>query len=309
MPVSPGLFHQFIRTDFEIGETRSDPRTGALEWRMDPDPRRYDAVEREGRTFFVDRYFGHEFTLDELAAAHKGPPAPIHALPTSIGSARDYAADRRHAVEEELDTGVRREPAEPAQPHRPLNEGPIGDLAFLSVDVCGSTALRMQDETAFDRAYELMLKELGTAVGQFQGQVLKTTGDGFIAYVDHPSFANACDNAVDLGMTMLLLMRDSINSGLADRGLPPLQLRIGGDYGAARAKRVTVPGTGFSALDLASDALNRAVKLQEAAEPGQLRIGRALYELVHVGWLERSYEVPVNTTALGLPDYRAYVVR
>lgn len=61
-------------------------------------------------------------------------------------------------------------------------------------------------------------------------------------------------------------------------------------------------------MEIASDALNRAVKIQESAEANQLRIGRDLYELIHVQWLERAEEVAFDGQSVGIPGYKTYKV-
>jgi hypothetical protein len=70
-----------------------------------------------------------------------------------------------------------------------------------------------------------------------------------------------------------------------------------------------IPMTGFSSVEVASDALNRAVKIEEACKINEFRIGRSLYELIHVQWLERATEVEFDGTSVGLPSYQTYRMR
>src|SRR3546814_3899633 len=93
---------------------------------------------------------------------------PLYSLSASIESTQDYAASRKMALEGELQGGGYLPPAEKPIAHRALDAGAANtSLVFLSVDICGSTALRRADRAGFDRAYELLLRELGTVVGQF----------------------------------------------------------------------------------------------------------------------------------------------
>ena len=55
-----------------------------------------------------------------------------------------------------------------------------------------------------------------------------------------------------------------------------------------------------------SDALNRAVKIEEACKPNELLIGRCFYQLIHAGWLERATEVPFEGAQVGMPGYKTY---
>jgi class 3 adenylate cyclase len=217
---------------------------------------------------------------------------PIYKLTPSIKNAPEYAASRREALTSELSGGEYIAPAERAAPHQSLEIGPSAkSLVFLSVDICNSTALRRANRSAFDSAYKLLMRELATVVGHFRGTILKTTGDGFIAYIDHPAFTQQCDNAVDMGLSLLRVLRDSVNPSLAHAQLPQISIRVAADYGIAEMRHIDVPTTGFSASEIASDALNKAVKIQETANQNEFRIGWQLYELIHVQWLERSTEL------------------
>ncbi len=295
-----------MRADF-ISEVESfDETAGVARMRMTPDPRRYDRVERGGETLYVDKYLRSAFTLDVMVAgAWEG--VPNYSLQPRIQSATVYAEARQSALSNEMSSGEYAPPAESPLKHHDIESG--GNergLGFLSVDICGASAMRRKNPTAFDRAYELFTRELGTMVGQFNGSILKTKGDGFIAFIDHPSFTNLCDNLVDMGLSLLTLLHRSINPTLAKVGMEPLSIRIGADYGEALVRQFTNPSTGFASQEVASDALNRAVKIEEACSPNQFWIGRCLYELIHVKWLERATETELDGASIGMPDYKTY---
>jgi class 3 adenylate cyclase len=295
------------RFDFKIEVVDADEETHIVQVKVEPDPRRYDRVDNDGQPYFLDRYLRVLVSFDEMAAQMAG--LPIFASPRTIESAEEYAATRREAVESELLTGAYSPPTEQAKPHETLaHDSPERDMAFLSVDVCGSTARRARSPRDFDTALRILIQELGTVVGQFHGSMLKTTGDGFIAYIDLPSFTVACDATIDLGGTMRVVLRDSINPALVNAGLEPLEIRIGADYGSAAVHQLAVQTTGFTQVDITSDALNRAVKIQESCGPGEFRIGRELYELVHVQWLERAAQVPFDSSLVGLEGYEVYEI-
>jgi class 3 adenylate cyclase len=181
-------------------------------------------------------------------------------------------------------------------------------ITFLSVDVCHSTALRAKDGEAFDQAYAIFFRELATVVGQFQGSVFKPTGDGFIAYVQHPSINSQCDIAIDMGLTFIEVLSTAINPALLGKGLPNLSIRVGADHGTAKLVHFSVPSTGFEQSDVASDALNRSVKVQAKSRENRFTIGRTLYERIHVGWLERSTIVGDIGENVGLSSYCIYEV-
>lgn len=246
-------------------------------------------------------------SLDEMAQQMQG--LPIYQISPSIALTLDYAVERKFALDHELTTGEYSPPRQAAIPHRQLESDPTNRcVAFLSVDICGGTALRKEDAESFDRANDLFMRELGTLVGQFHGTILTTTGDGFIACIDHPSFTSLCDATVDLGLSLLVVLRNSLNPALENAGLKPLNIRIGADYGELSIRAISIPPTAFSKQEVASDALNRAVKIQESCKPNEFRIGRDLYELVHVKWLERATETPF-VADVGIPGYKTYLMK
>ncbi|MEM1006964.1 MAG: hypothetical protein AAGK26_16305, partial [Pseudomonadota bacterium] len=102
---------------------------------------------------------------------------------------------------------------------------------------------------------------------------------------------------------VLRVLRESINPALEKSGLPTLEIRVGADAGMATKRTIEVEVTNFSSFDIGSAALNRSVKIEQFAKAGEFLIGRALYELIHVGWLERCQQVPFDGQAVGIVDY------
>lgn len=299
------------RMDFQIEVVQTDEATRTATFRLIPDPRRYERVTIDGEPHYIDKYLrtaiSEKLMINVCASQAKG--LPLYALSANIESAPEYAASRKAALDSELQGGSYVPPAEKPIAHRALDIGTADkNLVFLSVDVCGSTALRRANRAGFDRAYQLFVRELGTVVGQFNGALLKVTGDGFIAYIDYPGFTQQCDHAIDMGLSFLLVLHESINPALLNAGLPALRIRVGADYGDAIVQQVEIASTGFVAPDIASDALNRAVKIEQSANDNEFRIGRRLYELIHVQWLERTAEVPFDASSIGVPDYKVYKV-
>jgi class 3 adenylate cyclase len=299
------------RMDFKLEVLGADKHSRTVHFRAVPDPRRYDRIEKDGEAYYFDKFLRllipEKLILGRAAEQLQG--LPLHHLSASIESARQYAGARLSALGNELRGGNYVAPPEAASPHQTIaaNSAPR-ELAFLSVDIAGGSALRRADRDKFDRAYKVLIREFGTVVGQFNGTIYKLTGDGFIAYIDHPSFTSRSDQIIDLGLTLLVVLRKSLNPALTEASLPELKIRIGADSGPICVREIEVPMTGFADLEIASDSLNRAVKIQESADCNEYRIGRGLYELVHVQWLERAAEVAFDGGSVGIPGYRVYRV-
>ena len=300
------------RIDFITEVVKFDKKTGIVTMSMTPDPARYSRVEHDGKPYYLDKHLRMLIGVEELMVGLENGLAgtPMYYSPPSIKNSLTYAAQRLGAVSSELKTGVYVPPAEAARPHGEFSaSSQERNIAFISIDICGATAYRKNDEAGFDKVCTIFFQELGTLVGQFHGRILKTTGDGFIAYVDGPGFTTQCDNAVDLGLSLLLLVENTINPALALANLSPISVRVGAEYGAARLRKLYVTATGYSDLDVSSDALNRAVKIQESCDASEFRIGQELYELLHVRWLERAAQVPFDGHTVGIDNYKVYKVK
>jgi class 3 adenylate cyclase len=288
-----------------------DDLTRTLRAVAKPDPRRYESRRREDGLYYRDKYLDVLISEQTLKASLVGlPGAPIYVDPPTIGNTIEYAADRRSAIADQLQSGAFIAPKSKADQHHQLtNIEPNKDITFLSVDICGSTKLRAKDSRSYDRAYAIFFQELGAVVGQFHGTILAPTGDGFIAYIDSPSINVQSDNAVDMGLSFIAVLEQAVNPALKSEGLPTLSIRVGADHGLAIVSELKVPATGFSEKTVKSDALNRCAKIQSKAKPSQLLIGRELYERIHVQWLERCREESVDLAeTLGFEKYPIYSV-
>jgi class 3 adenylate cyclase len=305
-PMERTTFYRNCRMDFTMEVVGKDDETGITHVTIVPDRRRYDEpIQRDGKIFYLDKYLRFLIPIEEMARQMGG--LPIFALSPTIESTPEYATRRRPEIASDLRTEQYTPPAERAIPHKSFEDDPRPrDTVFLSIDVCGSSAQRYADPKAFDRSYEILFRELGIVVGQFNGAILTMAGDGFIALVDHPAFTSQCDAAIDMGLSLLVVLGDAINPALKHIGLNPLKIRIGADYGPAETRHREVPATGFSRQEVVSDALNRAVKIEKSCGDNESRIGRRLYELIHVQWLERAKEVSLDGTNVGISDYKAY---
>lgn len=299
------------RFDFVSEVLSTDDATQTAKIRLKPDPRRYTINDTGESRLYIDKFTKIAIPEEVVLAMmqqHLGG-LPISYGPPSISSASGYSKSRRAALGQELKGEAYSPPEEKAHPQKELFSDSVADfVSFISVDIVGSTSLRQKYGEKFDKSYKVFLRELLTCVGHFRGAVLNVTGDGFIAFIDMPGFTTQCDNTVDLGLTLLRVLRDAINPALEEVGLPLLEVRVGADVGKARKRVVTVAATGFQSYDIGSEALNRSVKIQENAQTGQFLIGQELYELLHVRWLERCFPIPFDGELLGAPAYCVYQI-
>jgi class 3 adenylate cyclase len=295
--------------DFEIERRILDEDRRTMQICMRPDPRRYHKVKDAAGTHYIDKFLKILIPADVMIAAmgREMEELPVYSLTPTIKSAMDYALDRSVALRSELLSGTYVRPTQASRPHVPFVANPKArDVVFLSIDIVGASAMRAKSPDDFDRIYKIVFREFGSTIGQFHGSVLKATGDGCIAYIDHPSFNSTCDAAANLGLSLLVILREAVNVSLKSAGLPSVRVRIGADFGRAEVREIEVPATGFSEKEVASDALNRAVKIEQTCSPNQFRVGYDLYSLMHVKWLERGKEVQFDGDSVGCPGYRVF---
>lgn len=283
-----------MRMDFAIEVLRADDAEHIVEFLIKPDPRRYDRITRNGKEYYLDRFLNIEFEAEKilLQCAEQAKGMPVSALSPTVKSTGEYSHQRHSALGRELAGGAYEPPVEAATPHGELvSSDEERWVSFLSLDVCGSTQLRQDSPSEYDEAYSIFFREIGTLISQFNCRILKHTGDGFVAYIDASSHNLQADNIVDLGTSIPAFVERAIRPHLLGRGLPAFDVRTGAEAGFSRVVDFSIPSSGYTTRDFSSDALNRAVKIQEQCGPNEFQIGRGLYEALHVQWLLRSEEI------------------
>ncbi|HML07785.1 MAG TPA: hypothetical protein VK430_06610 [Xanthobacteraceae bacterium] len=161
------------RMDFTVETVRTDDRTRTAYFALVPDARRYTIVEHNGEKCYFDKYLKHLIPVDEMneCMVRQTRGLPLFALSPTIKSTPEYASGRRTAIAESLRTGRYSPPAEQAMPHKRFEDNPRPrDIAFLSIDVCGSSTQRRSDPEAFDRAYAILFRNLALLLASSTAQ-------------------------------------------------------------------------------------------------------------------------------------------
>jgi TolB-like protein/class 3 adenylate cyclase/Flp pilus assembly protein TadD len=152
-----------------------------------------------------------------------------------------------------------------------MRESPSRRLAaILAADIAGYSALMGDDEarTVHDlKGHQAVVLPM---VGEFEGRIIDTAGDGILA--EFPSVVNAVKCAV------------AIQAKMAERNAttaPPqrLQFRIGINFGDVLYDEARIYG----------DGINVAARLENIAEPGGICISSKVYEEIS-GRLDLPYQ-------------------
>ena len=134
--------------------------------------------------------------------------------------------------------------------------------AILATDVAGYSRLMSVDESGtLARLKDLRAEVIDLKISQFHGRIVGSAGDSLL--IEFASAVNAVQCAVDM------------QAGLAERnaGLPEnkrMIFRIGVNLGDV------IPGDGT----IHGDGVNIAARLEKLAEPGNICIGRTIYDQV-----------------------------
>ena len=135
-------------------------------------------------------------------------------------------------------------------------------ITFISVDIVDSTRKSGKWGDKYRKSYEILIQELGLLAGQFNASILKTTGDGVQFYLRHPSKTRQADNTIDLAVSIIPHIEIAIKPKLSERNYPILDVRVGADMGYATTIKHQITATNYSNVEVSSDALNRACKIQ-----------------------------------------------
>lgn len=150
--------------------------------------------------------------------------------------------------------------------------------AVMYVDLVGSTKLA---QTLPSNKQSIVVgsfvQEMAHVIMEMQGLALKYVGDAVIGYfVASGNPRVAAGRAVQCSQTMLDVIRRGMNPVLAQYRYPELHAKIGIDYGE---NTVIIYGnrSRISQADMIGRSMNMASKIQNAARPDQILIGRDVY--------------------------------
>jgi two-component system, OmpR family, response regulator ChvI len=167
-----------------------------------------------------------------------------------------------------------------------LNSTPDEEIKFSDrsenycvciIDMVNSTSItaKMTNSDDVKKYYGIFINTMATIARNFEGKVIKNTGDSVIYY-----FPNTCDssnecafrNVLECCLTMIAA-NSVIGDKLYEEILPVMKYRISADYGKVHvAKSYT-----SDADDLFGTTVNLCAKINRYAEPNTMIIGGDLY--------------------------------
>jgi class 3 adenylate cyclase len=292
-----------FRIDFKQEIVSLDRKTGLFEFRLTPDPERYEYHETSsGDKGYFDKFDKTFIPIEEIKKAldkmlsQKGG-IPIYYSPSKIENADEYISKRIDSIKEFFDEKEERFEFKDASEEflESLDKDKMR-FVILSIDLKSSTKMSQQISLEVNAdIISLFSREMTLIVDKFNGYNLKNVGDGLIAYFPEPNFIGMNDNALDCAVTMKKMIIHGINPILKIKGFPELNFRIGLDSGEAIIKTIGAEKLKIH-KDLIGETINIACKIQSLAQDKQILIGESTALNVHTFWRKKikRLEPPKN---------------
>jgi len=257
---------------------------------IEPDPRRYEWVDKEDGRYLFDRLdnlmFPRKLFMNMIKKAMEN--MPVQNYQQKIGNAYDYYEKRKPIVKKMINDGNIPEKSEDKSESflRSLEKDNL-NFVIVSLDIVGSTNLSLSiDPKKYAFLISLVLYELSEIVPQFHGHVLKYTGDGLIAYFPEPSLTSKNDLALDCSLTMRGMIYQVLNNEFAIYDYPKLDIRIGLAAGNAYVQTMGSPKT-KQHKDIIGFVVSLAAKIESVAEVGSIYLGQTVERNLHFVWRKK----------------------
>ena len=155
------------------------------------------------------------------------------------------------------------------------------NAAVLFFDIVGFTDRTSSDDETTLRRTLSMLDALIPTVMQIiydhRGYVEKNTGDGVMALFTDGAHAEKVGSALDAAVTVFYVLRMFVNPYLEAKGVPPVDARIGIDYGKLLISKIGVHSGSAdhqrNFLTAVGPTANIACRLQQHAGTNEIWVG------------------------------------
>ncbi|MFB5611494.1 MAG: adenylate/guanylate cyclase domain-containing protein [Nitrosopumilaceae archaeon] len=173
------------------------------------------------------------------------------------------------------------------------------NMAVLYVDLVGSTKMSMSlPPEKLSTLISSFSQEMAYVIEQFNGNVLKFSGDAVIGYFveDETNTIQTLYNAVACAESMTKVVHQGINPILVKKaGLSEISIKISIDYG----KNVVVrygSDEKKAHVDLLGPTMNVASNIQVLTKPNQILVGQEVYDRLDISLKDFFSEVTKEFT-------------
>lgn len=263
------------------------------------DPRKYEAVEKDGKIIhYKDKQTGeiiwHHYEAGSILdqTTEQGFVQGFDSVELrrkACSHLKKWKSQLTKYWDGEYDLG----PAE-----EPLKEiltrlrGEKVRIIFLRVDMAGSTRISANaDDTTYQKIVQAFHMLMAEVIATFGGYVANKVGDEVIGvFPAGKKFGTVSDSSIQAAMMMRNVFADILNPFFDKKALPQAGFHTGlniceATVGASGAYGITVTE------ELFGHCLNITGKIAKRARRNQILLGRDLFEVLHVTWQERCQEL------------------
>ncbi|HKO64019.1 MAG TPA: adenylate/guanylate cyclase domain-containing protein, partial [Candidatus Nitrosocosmicus sp.] len=159
------------------------------------------------------------------------------------------------------------------------------------IDIINSTqeTAKIKDPKKLRKYYSLFLNSMSTILNQYNGKIIKNSGDNLFFYFPKTSNLGnqqALQDVFDCSASMIESNKP-LNQELAEEDLPPINYRISMNYGLVEVAL----GSNNKEVDLFGSVVNECAKINSLSKSNGLVIGKNLYNLLIKSTFGKEIEI------------------
>ncbi|HKR74384.1 MAG TPA: response regulator [Candidatus Nitrosocosmicus sp.] len=166
------------------------------------------------------------------------------------------------------------------------------------IDIINSTqeTAKISDPKKLRKYYSLFLNSMSTILQQYNGKIVKNSGDNLFFYFPKTSSENnktALRAVFDCSNSMIK-SNSALNLELIQEDLPPISYRISMDYGMVEVALAA----NNKEVDLFGSVVNECAKINSLSKFNGLSIGKGLHDLLTQSDYCNEFEIKENKLSL-----------
>ena len=216
----------------------------------------------------------------------------------SIDNLSDYGKDNNpENTFNSSSAGITRSDKDPNSLTKEGNREQINFINFTQqycvgfIDIIKSTqeTAKIKDPKKLRKYYSLFLNSMSTILNQYNGKIIKNSGDNLFFYF--PKTSNLLDQGALKDVfdcsTSMIKSNKPLNQELALEDLPPINYRISMNYGLVEVAL----GSNNKEVDLFGSVVNECAKINCLSKSNGLIIGKNLYSLLINSTFSKEFEI------------------
>ncbi len=162
-------------------------------------------------------------------------------------------------------------------------------VGFIDIIKSTQETAKIIDPKKLRKYYSLFLNSMSTILNQYNGKIIKNSGDNLFFYF--PKTSNLRDQGALKDVfdcsTLMIKSNKPLNQELALEDLPPINYRISINYGLVEVAL----GSNNKEVDLFGSVVNECAKINCLSKSNGLIIGKNLYSLLINSTFSKEFEI------------------